>query len=803
MEQTELKNTLAEETAALKEENRKLKSELRTMTRELNQRKRSISVMESNFNVKMNMFRSLAAENEKRRSFLKHMMKNSEDFLILLDNQRNIAYCSDMFLRKINVEYFSEVEGKNIFRVYETFAKGDFLETIKFGFIEAVERNSTCRQDVVADICDNGEYRAYRITNTPMIDDGLSGFIINWTDTTDIMTARNEAEKANKGKSNFLAIMSHEIRTPLNAIIGIAQIGLQRGDLPKRHAEALDRIYSSGNSLLGIVNDILDLSKIETGKLELNPSEYDIPSLINDAVQVNIVRIGVKDINFMVEADKNLPAKLYGDELRLKQILNNLLSNAIKYTDSGFVKLSVTHTVFEPEVHSGYKRDIIDFDDDNENDVVLRFSVSDSGYGLKQEDKEKLFSDYLRFVSMANRSTEGVGLGLSITKNLVEMMDGKIEVKSEYGEGSTFTVEVTQKSVPCPAIGSETSEQLKNFTFGLGISNLRKNPEITRNIMPYGRVLVVDDAETNLYVARGLLAPYKLTVRTAVSGFSAIDLIKSGRKYDIIFMDHMMPQMDGIETTKKLRSLGYRGTIIALTANALAGNAELFAKNGFDDFVPKPIDTQHLNTVLDKYIKDKYPEEAKKYADQTQTDPQNNILQISPKLLEVFRVDAQNAVTTLRQSIKNNDLKIFTTTVHAMKSALANIGEEELSEVALGLEKAGLSDDRSFISKNAENFIEMLESFADALTQTDSETDDNDGGEELFGSAEYLNEQLKIIAAACGDYDDSTAYTALNLLKEKHWKKKIADGLEEIRNMLFLHSDFEEAEKRAKEIMDS
>ena len=256
--------------------------------------------------------------------------------------------------------------------------------------------------------------------------------------------AQTTAEEANKTKSDFLAMMSHEIRTPLNAIIGITQIQLQKENLSDEYAVALGKIFNSGDSLLRIINDILDMSKIEMGKFELVDTEYNVPELINDTVRLNIVRIDSKPIDFLLNVSEDLPAKLQGDDIRIKQIMNNLLSNAIKYTDQGRIKLSISHSQLG-------------------DDVELKLSVSDTGQGMKPADLEKLFSAYSRFNSEANRSTEGTGLGLNITRQLVEMMNGTIEVESEFGKGSTFTVTIKQKMSTYVPIGPEVAKKLRDF----------------------------------------------------------------------------------------------------------------------------------------------------------------------------------------------------------------------------------------------------------------------------------------------------------------------------------------------------
>ncbi|MCL2026079.1 MAG: ATP-binding protein [Leptospirales bacterium] len=581
-----------------------------------------------------------------------------------------------------------------------------------------------------------------------------------------------QLEAANNAKSLFLASMSHEIRTPMNAIIGLTQILLQKVDLHDEYRLELNKIHSSGKDLLGIINDILDLSKIETGKMELNPIEYDMPSLIHDTVQLNTLQIGSKPIEFMLDIDAKLPSRLIGDELRLKQILNNLLSNAIKYTAEGHVKLSVNHTVSD---------EITD----------LRFVVADTGQGIKSKNQKRLFTEYSRFNTKANRTTEGTGIGLVIVKNLVELMEGSINVESEYGVGSIFTVVVKQKTVECEPIGTELSERLSAFEFFA--EKQQANLQILYNLMPYGKVLIVDDVETNLHVAQGLMSPYKLTIDTAISGYEAIEKIENGMTYDVIFMDHMMPLLDGIETTQKLRALGYGGVIVALTANALAGNDVMFKQNGFDDFISKPIDIRHLDAVLNEFIRNRHPEEANKYNTIKET-AYIKPLSINSKLLEIFLRDAEKAITALRETAANGNIKLFTTTAHAIKSALANVGENEKSQMALALENAGSNGDMDYIKANAEIFVQTLEQLVKDLSPVEiADEDDVD----VLEDTEYLIEQLNIIKSACENYDDTAAHTALDRLKEKSWKRETAAALENIRDMLFLHSDFDGAAEQA------
>jgi signal transduction histidine kinase/DNA-binding response OmpR family regulator len=569
------------------------------------------------------------------------------------------------------------------------------------------------------------------------------------------------AEQANKAKSGFLATMSHEIRTPMNAIIGISQMQLSRDDLPLDCMDAIGKIYSSGYGLLGIINDILDLSKIENGKLEILPVNYDIPSLINDSVQLNMVRIGSKPIDFVLHISEQIPAVLFGDELRIKQIINNILSNAIKYTDKGSVTMDIRTEA-------------------SQNGVHLIVSIADTGQGMKKEDVEKLGIEFSRFNLDENRSTEGTGLGMSITKRLLCLMHGKMEIQSALGVGSTFIVTIPQQVSDEKVIGAELAAKLADFTYSR--DKRAAQMQIVRERMPYGKALVVDDVETNLYVAEGLLRPYGIQVTAVTSGFSAIDLLRAGNVYDIIFMDHMMPKMDGIEATKIIRSMQYTAPIVALTANAIVGNNEMFRQNGFDDFISKPIDIRQLNAVLNHFVRDK--NKATQYAAQEKFKTEN--APISPKLIEVFLRDVERAIPILRD-LGRNDRKLFTINAHAMKSACANVGNEELSEIAKSLEAAGRIEDRAFIEKTTPKFVEKLQEFAMQITPKKENN-------LPLGDAEILQKTLDKIAASCDSYDSDTAEKLLSTLQGYRWQKDTTDGLANL-SKLILHAAFEEAGK--------
>ena len=406
-----------------------------------------------------------------------------------------------------------------------------------------------------------------------------------------IERGRVKSDSENRQKSMFLANMSHEIRTPLNAVIGLSELTLDSGDpLGEDIEDKLEKIRASGMVILNIVNDILDISKLESGKFEIFAAKYDTPSLINDVVAFNSVRIGEKPIALKLDVDENLPCSLYGDDLRVKQIFNNLLSNAFKYTESGTVEWRVS------------------FDRDGDA-FRLVSSVRDTGIGISPENMEKLFSEYNQVDAAANRKVEGTGLGLAITKRFVEMMGGSITVESEYGKGTAFHVRLRQEVAVATPIGGEVARNLMDMRYAL--AKRRRHGKGGRIQLPYARVLVVDDIVTNLDVAKGMLKPYGLKIDCVTGGSRAVELIRAGNpRYSAIFMDHMMPEMDGIEATRIIREeIGTEYAenipVIALTANAIVGNEDMFLSRGFQGFISKPIDMAKLDAVLRRWVRDR------------------------------------------------------------------------------------------------------------------------------------------------------------------------------------------------------
>jgi signal transduction histidine kinase/CheY-like chemotaxis protein/Na+-translocating ferredoxin:NAD+ oxidoreductase RNF subunit RnfB len=582
---------------------------------------------------------------------------------------------------------------------------------------------------------------------------------------------RAKAEAANKAKSKFLSHISHEIRTPMNAILGTAEFQLQKEANHPDTEEAFSIIYNSGNLLLSIINDILDLSKIEAGKLEIIPTHYSTPSIINDTMQLNLLCHESKTIEFTLKLDENTPLDLYGDELRIKQILNNILSNAFKYTEKGGVELSVWS---EPAVS------------ESDDDITLVLCVSDTGQGMTEEQISKLFEEYARFAKDVNRSTVGTGLGMNITKRLVYAMGGDVIVESEPGKGSVFTVRLPQRRIGTAVCGAEIVSSLLSSRFRDTLK--LKRAQIVHEYMPYGSVLVVDDIDSNLYVAKGMMMPYGLRIETASSGFEAVKKIKNGKQYDIIFMDHMMPEMNGVEAAEIIRGTGYKQPIVALTANAISGSSEMFLSKGFDGYISKPVDLRELNIILNRFIRDKQPpvvlEAARRKAKQGRKKP------VDGELAAAVALDIKSALAVLENLLGEEKInfELLATTAHGLKSALANINETMLSNTALKLEKAGVNCETNTIRKEAPLFADALLALLEKLTLLNKNRNGSDKAS--CGCPEFLREKLTEIAAACACFKKREAKAALDELKAKSWPDETNNLLDEIAEAL-LCGEFE------------
>ncbi|MCR4717968.1 MAG: response regulator [Lachnospiraceae bacterium] len=404
--------------------------------------------------------------------------------------------------------------------------------------------------------------------------------LMNWQNKANdtLKEAALEAERAGRAKSQFLAQMSHEIRTPINAVLGMNEMIMRENEQETINVYA-ENIQNAGRTLLALINSILDFSKIEDGKMEIVPVNYDTASLINDLVNMIQARADKKGLKFKTEISKDLPKTMYGDDVRIRQVITNILTNAVKYTEKGSVTLK------------------IDIASKTEDTVVLNVEVKDTGIGIREEDLDKLFISFQRLDMEKNRSIEGTGLGISIVNKLLKMMDSELKVDSVYGEGSNFHFEIAQKVIDAEEIG-KYEDRLKDS---------KVSAKSTRYVYaPNAKVLFIDDNNMNLMVAKGLLRRSKIKVDTALSGREGIELIEENH-YNIVFLDHMMPKMDGIETLEELKErnmIPSDTVVVMMTANAVVGAKEEYLKAGFEDYLSKPVDVKKLEEMLAKYIPD-------------------------------------------------------------------------------------------------------------------------------------------------------------------------------------------------------
>jgi len=501
-------------------------------------------------------------------------------------------------------------------------------------------------------------YREARKVRTIMIIAGVALMILLCTILMYMHAAKLRSDEASRIKSSFLANMSHEIRTPMNSIIGMSEF-LQHEPLNGRQMGYVNDINFSAHALLSLINDILDVSKIEAGKMALIPVNYDFPAFLDNIVSMFLYMTRKKGLQFKYEITGETPRYLYGDDIRLRQVLTNLCGNAVKFTEKGHVKMLV----------------IIDTD-------TLRFEIEDTGCGIPKKDMSRIFNTFEQADVKGNRGIIGAGLGLTISKTYVEMMGGKLTFQSEYGQGSTFMVEI-----PLVWGSEEGVEYVEEDT--------RKEQMLSA---PSANVLVVDDNKLNLRAIEALLSLVSIKAEMAYSGQEAIDLVQK-KDFDIVFMDHMMPEMDGVEATRKIRSLGgkyKRLIIIALTANAVQGAKDMFISNGFDGYLAKPAEIVDLKKVLLEWL----PKEkvvlidpasnhrgiVKKTSQTKNVDPFKDDLQFKKELQIMFVEDNKNKYEDIVNALEKGDIKFAHITAHSLKGNAGLIGETSLQQIAAEIE---------------------------------------------------------------------------------------------------------------------
>ena len=560
--------------------------------------------------------------------------------------------------------------------------------------------------------------------------------------------ALEAARQASEAKTDFLANTSHEIRTPINAVLGMNEMILRETDkmdrIPDSDAEAFrasvkkirnysGNVDSAGSNLLAIINDILDFTKIEEGRMDIVPTEYQLSSVLNDVSNMIYFKAKQKNLVFVTEVDRTLPDNLYGDVVRVRQIITNILNNAVKYTDEGSVSLTVTG-------------DITGKTEDGKPVLELVVSVTDTGIGINEQDIGKLFGKFERVDLEKNSNKEGTGLGLAITKMLLDMMGGTVKVKSEYGKGSTFTVTVPQTVLSNEPVGN-FKEKFEN-----ALDRKKSYHESFR--APSARVLIVDDTRMNLIVATEFLKDTLISIDTAGGGREAIKLALANH-YDVILMDQRMPEMDGVETLHEIKKHtegpNINTPVICLTADAVVGARNRYLSKGFTDYLTKPIDSVYLETMLKKYIPaDKI--EAVEYVEDTAApavpSSDNQIFEhlrkagvdtsagianctdetIYREILKEYLRSSAEKITGLNTYLANEDLNNYGVLIHSVKSTSATIGASGLSKTALELEKASNNKDIDFIRKEHDAFMDRYTKLLDVIRECVPYEDNGDQG---------------------------------------------------------------------------
>jgi signal transduction histidine kinase/CheY-like chemotaxis protein len=557
------------------DERSELLDQIKQLTKERNKLARELRI-NNNFLDKVNktieakdaLGTVLSAANVRQKAYTDMLLESCPGIIILFDDRGELVLSTKIFLTITGTANFDYLKGKSYKEVFSDQLYPESLDR----FSAAVDRvKQTGENRYIHEWIDFGHREELRYYTIELMNVGgseggnagiESGILAVFLDLTDVIREKERAEAANSAKSDFLATMSHEIRTPMNAIIGMTEM-LSRTEPTEEQRKYVDDIKNASHSLLSIINDILDFSKIEAGKLDITYEGFNLLAMLDRLNSMFSLMYRNKGLSFSYEAAEGLPELIIGDEKRLQQILTNLLSNALKYTNEGGVAFRIAVC----------------------GEGELRFDVKDTGIGIKPEDMAKLFTPFEQLDLRKNKNVVGTGLGLAISHRLCKLMNGDMTVESEYGNGSRFSV-------------------FLSYEIAETVSADEKEDTISEFNAPDAKILVVDDIDINLSVAEALLSTFRIEPDLAQSGRQALNMAENNT-YDIVLMDHMMPNMDGIETTKNLRIMGgYLSTVpvIALTANAISGMKEMFLENGFNDFIAKPLDIADLNIALRKWL---------------------------------------------------------------------------------------------------------------------------------------------------------------------------------------------------------
>ena len=590
----------------------------------------------------------------------------------------------------------------------------------------------------------------------------------------ELEAARNAVEKAENARDIFLANMSHELRTPINTILGLNELILRESQEEAVKEYARD-IRQAGNILLALVSDILDFSKLEADKMELTEGIYDVSSLLNDLINSISVQQRRKKLDLVLEIAQDVPYKLFGDEIHIRQIIGNLLSNAVRYTDKGKITL-----------HLSWK-------EVSKDSIEIYVIVKDTGIGIKEEDIPKLFKAFQRMDSTIRSKDDRTGLGLAITQRLIEMMGGKLEVQSVYGKGSAFSFKIIQKVVDREPLGDFEKQYRESLR---SIEDYHE-----KFIAPMGRILIVDDNAMNLAVAQGLLKGTRLQIDVAASGEECLELIKR-KTYHLICMDHMMPVMDGVQTLHAIRALEGNPSrdipVIALTANAVAGARELYLKEGFQDYLTKLIDADKFENMLIEYLPDNvvYLTNNREVSDEY--EPQNaeefdiresqlylmgfnlrNGLRymggdksLYGKVLHDFHSILQEKETALKDFLQKGDMPGYTIIVHSLKGNARSVGADDLADEAFELEKMAKAGQLEDVTVRSPILFSMMKNMRNSLRvylETEAAEEEKAQTGETVTEEKITEEDwvraLQELAARLDDFDGESAASKLRELK--------------------------------------